>query len=80
MFPGCSHERYVEGHHVEHWADGGATKLSNLATLRRFHHRAVQERPALGVQIVPVGLQRNSCFTIIVYWRTIKSSQYMERP
>jgi hypothetical protein len=23
--------RYVDGHHIHHWADGGATKLSNLA-------------------------------------------------
>jgi hypothetical protein len=43
VFPGCSHKRYVDGHHVEHWADGGETKLSNLATLCRFHHRAVHE-------------------------------------
>jgi len=43
VFPGCNHKRYVDGHHVEHWADGGATKLSNLATLCRFHHRAVHE-------------------------------------
>ncbi len=42
-FPGCNHKRYVDGHHVEHWADGGETKLSNLATLCRFHHRAVHE-------------------------------------
>lgn len=27
--------------HIEHWADGGETRLSNLATLCRFHHRAV---------------------------------------
>ncbi len=43
VFPGCNHKRYVDGHHIEHWADGGATKLSNLATLCRFHHRAVHE-------------------------------------
>ena len=43
VFPGCNHKRYVDGHHVEHWADGGETKLSNLATLCRFHHRAVHE-------------------------------------
>ena len=43
VFPGCDHKRYVDGHHVEHWADGGETKLSNLATLCRFHHRAVHE-------------------------------------
>jgi len=43
VFPGCNHKRYVDGHHVEHWADGGETKLSNLATLCRFHHRSVHE-------------------------------------
>jgi hypothetical protein len=42
-FPGCTHTRYVDGHHVRHWADGGETKLSNLVTLCRFHHRAVHE-------------------------------------
>src|SRR4029078_11213611 len=42
-FPGCTHERYVDRHHVEHWADGGETKLSNLVSLCRFHHRAVHE-------------------------------------
>ena len=43
VFPGCTHKRYVDGHHVQHWADGGATKLSNLVLLCRFHHRAVHE-------------------------------------
>lgn len=42
-FPGCSFKRYVDGHHVRHWADGGETKLSNLVTLCRFHHRLVHE-------------------------------------
>ena len=42
-FPGCTHTRYVDGHHVKHWADGGETRLSNLVTLCRFHHRAVHE-------------------------------------
>ena len=42
-FPGCEHERYLEAHHIEHWASGGATKLSNLAQLCAFHHRAVHE-------------------------------------
>jgi hypothetical protein len=42
-FPGCTHVRYVDGHHVQHWADGGETKLSNLVSLCRFHHRAVHE-------------------------------------
>jgi hypothetical protein len=29
----------VDAHHIEHWADGGETRLGNLITLCRFHHR-----------------------------------------
>ena len=42
-FPGCSNTRYVDAHHIEHWANGGETKPSNLVSLCRFHHRAVHE-------------------------------------
>jgi hypothetical protein len=42
-FPGCSFKRYVDGHHVKHWAHGGETSLANLVTLCRFHHRHVHE-------------------------------------
>jgi hypothetical protein len=42
-FPGCSNTRYVDAHHVHHWAQGGETTLSNLALLCRFHHRQVHE-------------------------------------
>ena len=42
-FPGCSFKRYVDGHLVRHWAEGGETKLSNLVTLCHFHHRLVHE-------------------------------------
>lgn len=42
-FPGCPNTRYVDGHHIHHWAHGGATKLSNLVSLCRFHHRQVHE-------------------------------------
>lgn len=42
-FPGCTFKRYVDGHHVQHWSNGGETKLSNLVTLCRFHHRLVHE-------------------------------------
>jgi len=42
-FPGCCFKRYVDGHHVQHWADGGETKLANLVTLCCFHHRLLHE-------------------------------------
>lgn len=42
-FPGCTHTRFVDGHHIQHWADGGATRLSNLVSVCRFHHRLVHE-------------------------------------
>ena len=42
-FPGCDRTRFCEGHHVEHWANGGETKLANLITLCGFHHRLVHE-------------------------------------
>jgi len=42
-FPGCPNTRYVDAHHVQHWANGGETKLSNLVQLCRFHHRQVHE-------------------------------------
>jgi hypothetical protein len=42
-FPGCCFKRYVDGHHVKHWAHGGETSLANLVTLCRFHHRRVHE-------------------------------------
>lgn len=42
-FPGCTHTRFVDGHHIEHWADGGETSLDNLVLLCRHHHRLVHE-------------------------------------
>ena len=41
-FPGCT-VRVGQGHHVQHWAQGGPTTLANLALLCRRHHRAVHE-------------------------------------
>ena len=41
-FPGCG-VRFGQGHHLQHWAEGGPTTLSNLALLCRRHHRAVHE-------------------------------------
>jgi hypothetical protein len=42
-FPGCTHDRFVDGHHIVHWADGGVTSMDNLILLCRHHHRLVHE-------------------------------------
>jgi len=42
-FPGCTNTRFVDGHHIRHWADGGETSLENLVLLCRHHHRLVHE-------------------------------------
>ena len=42
-YPGCSNRIFLEGHHIEHWADGGETSLANLALLCSLHHRFVHE-------------------------------------
>ncbi len=49
QYPGCSQSRYVDGHHIVHWADGGETKLDNLILICRRHHRLVHE---FGYQII----------------------------
>ena len=42
-FPSCTNRRFVDGHHVRHWAQGGETSLANLLELCRAHHRLVHE-------------------------------------
>lgn len=42
-FPGCTHARFVDAHHVQHWALGGETSLENLMLLCSHHHRLVHE-------------------------------------
>ena len=32
-FPGCGSRRFVDAHHIAHWAHGGATELANLVQL-----------------------------------------------
>ena len=56
-FPGCTHTRYVDAHHVQHWSKGGETKLSNLVQLCRFHHRQVHEGRVV-VQVLDDGALR----------------------
>jgi hypothetical protein len=38
-FPGCHRTRFVDAHHVKHWAQGGDTSLDNLVLLCTHHHR-----------------------------------------
>ena len=42
-FPGCTCNRFVDAHHIQHWADGGETSMDNLVLLCRTHHRLVHE-------------------------------------
>jgi hypothetical protein len=42
-FPGCCERRFVDSHHLHHWAHGGETSLTNLMQLCRHHHRLLHE-------------------------------------
>jgi uncharacterized protein DUF222/HNH endonuclease len=42
-FPGCESRRFLDAHHVHHWARGGPTTPGNLVLLCRRHHRLVHE-------------------------------------
>jgi len=44
VHPSCDRPpSWCEGHHLEHWVDGGTTDLANLILLCRRHHRAQHE-------------------------------------
>jgi hypothetical protein len=43
-FPGCDlPPAWTDAHHIQHWADGGPTKLFNLILMCRRHHRLLHE-------------------------------------
>jgi hypothetical protein len=42
-FPGCHRKRYLDGHHLTHWVDGGETSLENTTLLCTHHHRLLHE-------------------------------------
>jgi len=42
-FPGCNQRAFVDAHHIVHWAQGGATSLTNVTLLCGRHHLAVHE-------------------------------------
>lgn len=59
-FPGCTHTRFLHGHHIQHWAHQGETSLTNLVTLCSYHHMLVHEG---GFSIVRTTTGENACFT-----------------
>ena len=57
IHPACGRRRFLQAHHVVHWADGGPTDLSNLVLLcSRHHHDAHHGR--IGVVWAGVGEPR----------------------
>jgi hypothetical protein len=56
-YPGCTNRVFLEGHHIEHWADGGATGLANLVSLCSHHHRFVHEY-SYSIELAPDGSPR----------------------
>jgi hypothetical protein len=42
-FPGCHRKRYVDGHHLKHWINGGETTAGNLTLLCTHHHKKLHE-------------------------------------
>jgi hypothetical protein len=41
--PGCGRRRHLHGHHIQPWAEGGPTRLSNLVLVCPAHHRMIHE-------------------------------------
>jgi hypothetical protein len=78
QFPGCCESRYVEGHHVKHWADGGETKLDNLVTLCRYHHRELH-RGKFFLAVKPLSVKQASRFADRLCFSTVRSS-FMNKP
>ena len=57
-FPGCGNKRFVDVHHVRHWADGGETSADNLTLLCSYHHRLLHE----GGFRIAMGADGGRCF------------------
>ncbi|MFO7568087.1 MAG: DUF222 domain-containing protein [Enhygromyxa sp.] len=41
--PGCERRRHLHAHHIQGWAEGGPTRLSNLVLTCSSHHRMIHE-------------------------------------
>ena len=42
-YPGCTHARWLDAHHIVHWSDGGETSLENLVLLCSHHHKLLHD-------------------------------------
>ena len=42
-FPGCHRQRYLDGHHLKHWINGGETTAGNMTLLCTYHHTLLHE-------------------------------------
>jgi len=42
-FPGCHRKRYLDGHHLKHWINGGETVPDNITLQCDYHHRLLHE-------------------------------------
>lgn len=59
-FPGCTRPPdWTDGHHIVHWADGGATCLDNGVLLCGHHHRVIHR----GEWTVQLGRDKRPWFT-----------------
>jgi 5-methylcytosine-specific restriction endonuclease McrA len=61
QFPGCTHTRYVDLHHIIPRSQGGAHTADNLITLCSAHHR-IWHRHGTDKPYVPA-LSPNPCLT-----------------
>ena len=42
-FPGCQRKRYLDGHHLKPWFEGGETVPANMTLLCEYHHKLLHE-------------------------------------
>ena len=69
-YPSCSHEQFLEAHHVMHWADGGETSLDNTRLICNRHHRLLHEG----------GFTIHKNFAGEWYFRTVEGKVLPEAP
>ena len=68
--PGCCSAKYLDAHHIKHWANGGETSLSNLVMLCRQHHRELHKN-AFSIEI-----NKNELIFITAKGKRMKESIY----